>query len=179
MRPPRRRYSRVSGVAKMRPRSQAARAAASTSSMEAPAAATSAAAMAARPRAAETRPLSTTRTGMPAVNCSAARVADCRVALILEEMQTTTMPSAPLETRRANACWKRPTEGAAVSGSTEPVVRRRQNSSPLSSSRSTNSSSPKRMVRGTTSMRCWARASSGRSQEESVTMRIISPSGSE
>ncbi len=104
MRPPRRRYSRVSGVAKMRPRSLAARATASTSSMPAPAAAASAALMTARPRAAETRPLSTTRMGTPAVYCSAARVADCRVALIFEEMQITRMPSAPLETSRVKAC---------------------------------------------------------------------------
>ncbi len=103
MRPPRRRYSRVAGVAKMRPRSQAERAAASTSSIEAPVAATSAASMTARPRAVETRPLSTTRTGMPPVNCSAAKVADWMVALTLEETMTTTMPSAPAESRRAKA----------------------------------------------------------------------------
>ena len=72
----------------MRPRSLAARATASISSMPAPAAAASAALMAARPRAAETRPLSTTRMGTPAAYCSAARRADCRVALIFEEMQT-------------------------------------------------------------------------------------------
>src|SRR4030067_65954 len=82
--------------------------AASPSSIEAPVAATSAASMTARPRAVETSPLSTTRTGMPPVNCSAAKVADWMGALTLEETPTTTMPAAPAEARRGKGPLDRP-----------------------------------------------------------------------
>ena len=64
-----------------------------------------------------------------------------------------------------------PGDGAAVSGSTGEVATLRQNSSLESSTRSTNSSSPKRIVSGTISMPSASARACGRSQALSVTMR--------
>ena len=64
--------------------------------------------------------------------------------------------------------------GAAVDGSSGEAAQRAQNSAVVSSSRSVSSSSPKRMLSGTTSMPHFSTRSSGRSQELSVTMPIAS-----
>ena len=64
-----------------------------------------------------------------------------------------------------------PGEGAAVSGSAPLPWQRRQNSSGVSSRRSSNSSAPNRMVSGTTITSCCLTRSSVRSQALSVTIR--------
>ena len=65
---------------------------------------------------------------------------------------------------------RRPT-APTVSGSTDDAASSRQNASTLSSLRSTNSRSPKRIVSGTTSMPSSSQIGSGRSHALSVTMR--------
>ena len=62
-----------------------------------------------------------------------------------------------------------PVTGAAVDGSSGDAAQRAQNSAVVSCSRSTSSSSPKRMLSGTISMPHVPARSSGRSQELSVT----------
>ena len=84
-----------------------------------------------------------------------------------------TMPVAPLACSSRNFFSKAPADGAAVSGRSLECSRRCQNSSVLSSSRSTSSSSPKRMVSGTISMRSASTSGCGRSQLLSVTTRIL------
>ena len=84
-------------------------------------------------------------------------------------MQST--PSAPASPSARNRSSNAPGAGAAVSGSTGEVATLRQNSAFDSSTRSTNSSSPKRIVRGTISMPSASARAWGRSQELSVTIR--------
>jgi hypothetical protein len=93
------------------------------------------------------------------------------VADSLDERLMHTTPSAPSEAARRNASSKAPAEGAAVSGRTAEVAQRAQNSFGERSRRSTNSSSPKRIVRGTISISYSTERSSGRSQLLSVTTR--------
>ena len=63
-----------------------------------------------------------------------------------------TMWSEPAAARRRYACSNRPGDGAAVEGSVGDALQRAQNSAMDSSSRSTSSSSPKRIDSGTTSI---------------------------
>ena len=101
----------------------------------------------------------------------AATCADCIVAERCADRFTHTIPSAPSSCSARNVSSNAPTDGAEVSGSTGDDPSWRQNSSEVSSLRSTYSRSPKRMVRGTTSMPSSSHSSGGRSQALSVTTR--------
>ena len=147
-------------------------------SSESPSAARRAAVRQRLPRPIETMSESTTTTGQSAWTACAATCADCMVAESLDDRLMQMMPVAPSAIRRRNAASKAPADGADVSGSTSESARRRQNSSVLSSLRSTSSSLPKRMVSGTTSMPSRSIRSSGRSQALSVTTRTpMAPPG--
>ena len=100
----------------------------------------------------------------------AASSALCIVADKAPEIVTTRIAVAPRSARRRYDSSNRPGDGAAVEGSSGDAAHRAQNSAVVSCSRSTSSSSPKRMLRGTTSMPHFSARSSGRSHELSVTM---------
>src|SRR5580704_1055364 len=91
-----------------------------------------------------------TRTGILSPTASAAVTADWYVADRPEEIVTHTTAPLPASRASRNACWNAPGDGAAVAGMSGPVMTRSQNSLPESSSRSTSSSEPKRIVSGTT-----------------------------
>ena len=95
---------------------------------------------------------STIETGHNPSSALAATCADCIVADSFADRLMQTIPSAPSSAKRRNVSSNAPTDGAAVSGSTVDASSLRQNSSVLSSLRSTYSSSPKRIVSGTTSI---------------------------
>ena len=78
--------------------------------------------------------------------------------------------SAPSSAACWKAAWKAPGEGAAVSGRSPLPRQRSQNSAGVSWRRSSSSSSPKRMVSGTTMTLCSLTSWSVRSQALSVTM---------
>ena len=78
--------------------------------------------------------------------------------------------SAPSSAACWKAAWKAPGEGAAVAGRSPLPRQRSQNSAGVSWRRSSSSSSPKRMVSGTTMTLCSLTSWSVRSQALSVTM---------
>src|SRR5437763_2723547 len=123
------------------------------------------------PRPMVTESESTVRTGISPWTDLAAIWADWPVAESCEEMVMHTTPSAPAAAARRYASSKAPADGADVSGRTGEVAHRAQNSLGERSRRSTSSSPPKRMVRGTMSMSSSATRSAGRSQLLSVTTR--------
>ena len=105
----------------------------------------------------------------------------CLLCLIMDgfdERLMHTTAVAPSEAARRYACSKAPGDGAAVSGRTGDAATRRQNSLGLRSRRSTNSSFPKRMVSGTTSMLRAFVSASARSQALSVTILTFDSGGS-
>ena len=89
----------------------------------------------------------------------------------LEEMARQRTESAPSSAACWKAAMKAPGAGAAVSGRAPLPLVRSQNSSGESWRRSSNSSAPKRMVKGTTSTFSFEASSSLRSQALSVTIR--------
>ena len=119
----------------------------------------------------ETVSESTTSTGQVPLSAFAATWAACIVADKREERLMHTIPSAPSSARRRNVSSKAPADGAAVSGSTSEVATLRQNSSLVSSTRSTYSFEPNRIVSGTISIPSSSARSTGRSHELSVTTR--------
>ena len=86
---------------------------------------------------------------------------------------TTTMPVAPSAAQPAVRRLEQPGRRCRGLGQDRRAAQRRQNSSGVRSRRSTNSSSPKRMVSGTISIPSSRAVSSGRSQALSVTMRMV------
>ena len=82
-------------------------------------------------------------------------------------------PSYPSSAAARKASWKAPGEGAAVSGSTGLALQRAQNSVGVSETPSMNSSSPKRIERGTMVTPCSAATAVERSHALSVTIRIL------
>ena len=172
MRPPFLRLSSVSSAPTTWVRRARSSTRATTSSADAPPAAASAARSTCVPRPEVIERESTTRTSRSPRSALAAFWADCIVADRSEERLMQTTASAPASCWRRKAASNLPGAGAAVSGSTarrRPASRR--SASTLSSVRSSNSSSPKRIDRGTTSMPWAATSSSVRSQLLSVTMR--------
>ena len=125
------------------------------------------------PSPSETDRLSMTEIGTRDDREDAAISALWKVADSAPERLIMTTPVAPCDTAVRMACSKRPGEGAAVDGRTDDAEQRAQNSAVVNCSRSTYSSSPKRMKRGTTSMPRERTTSSGRSQELSVMIRTL------
>ena len=101
-----------------------------------------------RPSPIDTLSESTTATGRSPSSAFAATCADCMVPESRDERLMHTMPSAPSAASARKRSSNAPGDGAAVSGSTGEVATLRQNSSFESSTRSTNSSSPNRIVSG-------------------------------
>ena len=82
-------------------------------------------------------------------------------------------PAHPASRASRNACSKAPGDGAAVAGMSGPVMTRSQNSLLDSSSRSTSSSAPKRIVSGTTRTSRSSVVAGIRSQALSVTTWML------
>ena len=117
--------------------------------------------------------LSTMRMGTPSWATSAPCSAACLVADNSADKVITRIPVAPSAANFLNASAKAPGAGAAVCGRTGDAEQRAQNSVGVSEARSTNSSSPKLKVSGTKVMPNSSTRDCGRSQAESVTMRIV------
>ena len=115
---------------------------------------------------------STTRTGRRPSRSRAALRAASMVADSFDDRLTHTTPFAPSSAMRSKARTNAPGDGADVSGSWSLPATRDQNSLVVSSTRSTSSSEPKRMLSGTMPMPSSASSSSGRSQALSVTRRM-------
>ena len=154
MRPPFLRFSRVSRVAWILVRAAMSSAMATISSTEAPAAPALAASMQMVPRPRLTDLESTARTGSSPARALAAVSAAWMVADSLDDRLMHTTPVAPAAAASRKACSKAPGEGAAVDGSTAEAADWAQKADGVRSRPSTNSSSPKRMDRGTTVMLC-------------------------
>ncbi len=173
MRPPFFRLSSVSSAPKTRVRATRSWASASMSSMLAPSRAARAHASTIVPRPMVIVRLSTTRTSRSMVSSAmivrAASWADCMVADNADDSEITITLVAPLAAAERYACSNWPGAGAAVSGSVSELTQRVQNSAVDNSERSTNSSSPNRIVSGMMLMSSSSAMSAGRSHELSVT----------
>ena len=113
-----------------------------------------------------------TCTGHSPATAAAATWADCIVPERCDDRLMHTIPVAPRSMRWRYRASKAPGDGAAVSGSLSERSTRSQNSAADSSTWSTNSSVPNRIVRGTTSMPSACTSGAGRSQALSVTTRM-------
>ena len=163
----------MSRVAKSLVRSRRSTTSATIDSSESPSAARRAAVRQRLPRPIDALCESITCTGTSPDTAAAATWAACIVAERCDERLMHTMPVAPRACSSRNLASNAPADGAAVSGSSLECSSRCQNSSVLSSTRSTSSSSPKRMVSGTISMRSASTSGCGRSQLLSVTTRML------
>src|SRR5436190_19325165 len=112
---------------------------------------------------------SITCTAQSRPTAAAATCADCIVPDRCDDRLMHTMPVAPRSIRWRKRASNAPGDGAAVSGRPSKCSTRSQNSAVVSSSWSTNSSDPHRIVSGTTSMTNASTRCAGRSHALSVT----------